>query len=59
MKKLDRLLKAIILALSIILLFRFFGEEKFTRLDYVWLIILAVASLTTIIKEAKRKTKEN
>jgi hypothetical protein len=59
MKKLDRLLKALMLALLIILLFRFFGEEKFTRLDYVWMIILALVGFTYIIKETKRKRREN
>jgi thiol:disulfide interchange protein len=58
-KKLDRLLQAIILALSIYLLFRFYGDEKFTRLDYVWIVILALAGFITIIKEVKRKRKEN
>jgi uncharacterized membrane protein YqhA len=59
MKKLNRLLQAIILVLSINLLYRLFSKEEFTRLDYVWMIILALSGFIIIIKEAKRKGNEN
>jgi len=59
MKKLDRLLQAILITLSIYLLFRLFSREEFTRLDYVWMIILAIAGFITLKIEASRKRKEN
>jgi len=59
MKKLDRLLQAILITLSIYLLFRLFSREEFTRLDYIWMIILAIAGFITLKVEAIRKRKEN
>ncbi|MGD0753599.1 MAG: hypothetical protein ABR927_00950 [Bacteroidales bacterium] len=58
MKKLDRLLQSILLALSIYLLFRLFGKEEFNRLDYVLMAILASAGFITIVKESYRKKKD-
>jgi hypothetical protein len=59
MKKLDRLLQTILITLSIFLLYRLFSGEDFRRLDYVWMIILALVGFITILNAANRKRKEN
>jgi uncharacterized membrane protein YcaP (DUF421 family) len=58
-KKLDRLLQSILITSSIYLLFRLFGKEEFTRLDYILMIILGSAGFIIIIKEAYRRKKVN
>ena len=59
MKKQGRSLQAILITLSIYLLFRLFGEEEFTRLDYILMIIIGSAGFILLIKETNQKKKEN
>lgn len=55
----DRLLRALLITLSVYLLFRLFGNEEFNRFDYVLMVILALAGVITIIKEGSLRKKEN
>jgi len=59
MKKLNRLLQAIFIALTIYLLYRLFGKEEHTRLDSILAIISGLAGLTLFIKEALRRKSNN
>jgi len=58
MKKLNKLLHSIILALSIFLLYRLYSTEEFTRLDYILLAILCFSGLIIVIETRYRKRTE-
>jgi uncharacterized membrane protein YcaP (DUF421 family) len=59
MKKPDRLLRTLLITLSVYLLFRLFGNEEFNRLDYVLMVILALAGVISFIREGSIRKKEN
>jgi thiol:disulfide interchange protein len=59
MKKLKNFLIATIMALSIWLLYRLFSQEEFTRVDYIFMMLLGFAGILSIALEAYRRKKEH
>ncbi len=59
MKKPDRLLRTLLITLSVYLLFRLFGNEEFNRLDYILMVILALAGVISFISEGSIRKKDN
>ena len=59
MNRLDRILHAIVLVLSIDLLYRLFSNVEFTRLDYIFMIILLSAGLAILVKQKYNRNKQN
>jgi len=59
MKKPDRLLRTLLITLSVYLLFRLFGNEEFNRLDYILMVILALAGVISFISEDSIRKKDN
>lgn len=57
LKKLNNFLNATLLALSIWLLYRFFGREEFTRGDYILMIVFSLAGGISLALEAYRRKK--
>jgi len=50
MNKLNKVLQAILIVLPILLLYRLFGNEEFTRMDYILIIIISVVGIILIVK---------
>lgn len=57
MKRVKVVIESILLAIPIYLLYRFFSDDLFSRLDYLLLIILLVAGIIKLylIKASKLK----
>jgi len=54
-KRRYRLVQVIVLTVSIYLLFKFFGREKFTGFDYILMIVLGLSVLIIEINESYQR----
>ncbi len=59
MKKLNGLLKSLIIALSIYLLYRLFARKDFVRMDYILMIINGIVGFIILIQETKKKERRS
>jgi len=58
MKTLKNFLNATLLVLPILLLYRLFSHEEFTRGDYILMIVLSLAGIISLATEAYKKKKK-